>query len=415
MNEHQDPSCDPETSPFHTPSFYVHATDSSFSTIHNMEAEERPTKRRKLSVSPVRSIANDTHSTELLSGEENTANGSADNITKDGKGLEREVRENAAAASPLSKNQQKKLRRQQNWEAGREDRKAKRKEKRKEKTARKREANKDGAPLVLSPCPDQEIYQGPSMSKKERKQRSVQVPVTFVFDCGFDGLMTDTERTSLASQLTRSYSDNRNALFRVHLAVASFGGKLKERFDGLLAKNYEAWNGFRFLEEDFVKVSNKAKDWMRANDGGQLAGALARSEKTAERSRQEGEGEVIYLTSDSDETLTELKPFATYIIGGIVDRNRHKGICYKRAKDRGIKTAKLPIGQYMDMASRFVLATNHVSEIMLRWLELGDWGEAFVKVIPQRKGGMLKAKGAATTENESHGSGKTQAEERAPE
>ena len=77
-------------------------------------------------------------------------------------------------------------------------------------------------------------------------------------------------------------------------------------------------------------------------------------------------------------------------MGGIVDRNRYKGICYKRAAENGIKTAKLPIGDYMQMNSRFVLTTNQVCEIMLRWLELRDWSEAFMQVMPKRKGGMLK-------------------------
>jgi tRNA (guanine9-N1)-methyltransferase len=103
------------------------------------------------------------------------------------------------------------------------------------------------------------------------------------------------------------------------------------------------------------------------------------------------EGEVVYLTSDSPHTLERLQPYSTYIIGGLVDKNRHKGICYKTACDRGIKTAKLPIGEFMEMQSRFVLATNHVVEIMLRWLECGDWGQSFVKVMPKRKGGVLKA------------------------
>ncbi|KAK5396728.1 tRNA (guanine(9)-N(1))-methyltransferase, partial [Exophiala xenobiotica] len=44
----------------------------------------------------------------------------------------------------------------------------------------------------------------------------------------------------------------------------------------------------------------------------------------------------------------------------------------------------------MDMQSRKVLTTNHVVEIMIRWLECGDWGEAFMKVIPKRKGGKLR-------------------------
>ena len=45
------------------------------------------------------------------------------------------------------------------------------------------------------------------------------------------------------------------------------------------------------------------------------------------------------------------------------------------------------------MASRKVLATNHVNEIMVHWLECGDWGEAFMKVMPKRKGGTLRKEG----------------------
>ena len=66
--------------------------------------------------------------------------------------------------------------------------------------------------------------------------------------------------------------------------------------------------------------------------------------------------------------------------------------------ERRVKTAKLPIGDYMQMASRFVLATNHVVEIMLRWLELGDWGKAFLQVMPKRKGGILKDTTEESTE-----------------
>jgi tRNA (guanine9-N1)-methyltransferase len=33
---------------------------------------------------------------------------------------------------------------------------------------------------------------------------------------------------------------------------------------------------------------------------------------------------IVYLTADSDEELTELKPDETYVIGGICDHNRLK-------------------------------------------------------------------------------------------
>ncbi|KAG9617952.1 hypothetical protein KCV04_g15060, partial [Aureobasidium melanogenum] len=110
----------------------------------------------------------------------------------------------------------------------------------------------------------------------------------------------------------------------------------------------------------------------------------------AELEALHAQAETIYLSADSDYTLTELKPFSTYIIGGLVDKNREKGICAARAAAAGVKTARLPIGDYLAMASRKVLTTNHVHEIMLKWLECGDWGEAFMKVIPKRKGGQLK-------------------------
>jgi tRNA (guanine9-N1)-methyltransferase len=299
---------------------------------------------------------------------------------------------------PLSKNQLKKLKRQQDWEAGRAHRRVKRKEKLVQKRERKRvakdeEREQQGASDKAGDITD--LQQ--SEPKKPHHQRSTQLPITFVFDCSFDELMTEKERISLASQLTRCYSDNHKAPFKAHMVVSSFNGKLKERFEGLLGNHHHSWRGVRFLDEDFAEAAEQAKDWMAAKEGGILAGAIKRSRECSEdessaANGDSGQGEVIYLTSDSPDTLAELKPYSTYIIGGLVDKNRHKGICYKRATDRNIKTAKLPIGDYMQMTSRFVLATNHVNEIMIRWLELGDWGEAFLQVVPKRKGGVLKTK-----------------------
>ncbi|KAK6005899.1 hypothetical protein QM012_007541 [Aureobasidium pullulans] len=351
----------------------------------------------------------------------------------------------AAAASPanppLSKSMQKKLRKQAEWDAKKEDRKIWRKEKNQAKKERKREEKRTN----------------PEAWKEKQKQwvKPTMLPITLLIDCDFDNLMRDNERISLGGQLTRCYSDNKNAPFRAHLAVCSFNGKLRERFDGVLNKSYQNWKGVRFLDEDFVVASEKAKEWM-ADDkrGGRLAGvfekyaptnpaiaeeqqettttteivpnidgpAEANTEETkteetkveenkpaaakpktqhpvymkptslppAELEALHAQAETIYLSADSDYTLTELKPFSTYIIGGLVDKNREKGICAARAAAAGVKTARLPIGDYLAMASRKVLTTNHVHEIMLKWLECGDWGEAFMKVIPKRKGGQLK-------------------------
>jgi tRNA (guanine9-N1)-methyltransferase len=138
---------------------------------------------------------------------------------------------------------------------------------------------------------------------------------------------------------------------------------------------------------------------MTGPHGGTIAGALERPKDDNESSdaptanNVSEEGEIIYLSSESDNVLTHLKPNSTYIIGGLVDKNRHKGICHKRAVNREIKTAKLPIKEYLEMRDRQVLVTNHVLEILLKWMEFGDWGKAFMEVMPKRKGGKLREDG----------------------
>jgi tRNA (guanine9-N1)-methyltransferase len=300
--------------------------------------------------------------------------------------------ENGSAEPKLSKNQLKKQRRHDRWEAGREDRKVKRKEKNKEKKERRREEWAQMPPDENGNRP----RPPPSRAPRHSAGPGKQVPITVVFDCDFEELMFDNELKSLGLQITRCYSDNRKAQFRTHLALSSFGGKMKERFDGILAKQYTSWKGFQFFEEDFVAVGEKAKNWMTGPKGGAVAGALKTSTEGEQSGTQEEteqaaeEGEIVYLSSESDNVLTHLKPHSTYIIGGLVDKNRHKGICHKRAVERGIKTAKLPIGEYLEMKSRQVLVTNHVLEIMLKWMEFGDWGKAFMAVMPERKGAKLK-------------------------
>ncbi|RKO99068.1 hypothetical protein CXG81DRAFT_20808 [Caulochytrium protostelioides] len=68
---------------------------------------------------------------------------------------------------------------------------------------------------------------------------------------------------------------------------------------------------------------------------------------------------LVYLSADSDTTITQLEPGKIYIVGAIVDRNRHKGLCQRIATEHGIPTAKLPIGEHLHMLSRKVLTTNH--------------------------------------------------------
>lgn len=70
---------------------------------------------------------------------------------------------------------------------------------------------------------------------------------------------------------------------------------------------------------------------------------------------QDRKENLVYLTADSETVLEELDLKKIYIIGGLVDRNRWKGITMKKAQEQGIQTAKLPIANFMKMSSSQVL------------------------------------------------------------
>lgn len=328
----------------------------------------------------------------------------------------------------LSRNQLRKQKRQKLREERREERKTIRKEKRHEKTARKRQERQEKAEELaqakgIDVAEALKRIMAEEHSKNNNMPQSRPVPVAFVVDCDFEKYMRENELVSLASQITRSYSMNRTGLYQGHLVVSSWGGKLKERFDTVLKSTHHNWKGVSFVESDFVEASKVAWDVMTGTTGGKLCPSLGGEEDTVKKEREEKpedhtddqpEAEIqeepaapqftpdsiIYLSADSPHTLDKLEPNTSYIIGGLVDRNREKNLCQRRAEEKGIRTAKLPIGEYMQMASRRVLATNHVVEIMSKWLETGDWGKAFLEVIPKRKGGQLKGEEGEDVQNE---------------
>lgn len=324
-------------------------------------------------------------------------------------------------ASKLSKNQLRKQRRQQKIEDRKEHRKQQRKDKRLEKSARKREERESKAEELAQSLGIDKVEAlrrvGQQEHQQNRKTNNIHqpVPVAIIIDCDFEKYMRDNELVSLAGQVTRSYSMNRLGTYMAHLVVSSWGGKMKERFETVLKAHHHQWKGVTFVEEDFVEGGKKAWDIMTSPKGGKTCPALdgqpvqmeaeSLSKEDDQPAPSTGENQasagqsaappfstdsIIYLSADSPHTLDKLEPNTSYVIGGLVDRNREKYLCQRRAEEKGIRTAKLPIGEYLQMSSRKVLATNHVVEIMSKWLETGDWAQAFMEVIPKRKGGELK-------------------------
>ncbi|KAI8964221.1 guanine-1-methyltransferase-domain-containing protein [Daldinia sp. FL1419] len=323
----------------------------------------------------------------------------------DDEGLKEAADENTVPK--LSKNQQRKLKRQKLWEEKKQEKKVLRKEKRHEKQEKKRRERE--AEIAAAAAEGREpVFQEPS---KKQPKSATKVPISVIFDCQFEKYMMGKELPSLSNQITRCYSDNKNAQYPVHMFISSYGGQMKERHETILQNQFKGWKNVHFLEGDFIEAASKAKEIMAGPSGGTVIDLLAKGNgqdsvtfsgvNQDSKKKQKGtpivepeaddvDKSIVYLTADSPYTLDRLEPNTCYVIGGIIDKNREKGLCYKIARSKNVRTAKLPIGQYMVMQSRHILATNHVMEIILQWLETGDWGTAFMNVIPMRKGGKLK-------------------------
>lgn len=99
---------------------------------------------------------------------------------------------------------------------------------------------------------------------------------------------------------------------------------------------------------------------------------------------------LVYLTADSPNIIESFDKSKIYIIGGIVDRNRFKNLCFERALTDGISHGKFPIKESINLGDySTVLTVNHVVDLILTMQETNNWKESLEKVLPKRK----KAKG----------------------
>ncbi|XP_026208948.1 tRNA methyltransferase 10 homolog A [Anabas testudineus] len=250
--------------------------------------------------------------------------------------------ETASENQSLSKRQRKKLLKQQKWEEERELRKHRRKERKQQRRLqRQNHQDEDGVD---------------TQSARKRLCREVTPSsLRLIVDCSFDNLMLLKDVCKLHKQIQRCYAENRRALHPVQFYLTSLGGQLKQSMD------------------------EKDKGWVNWKDI---------TIKTQHYSEVVAKEDLIYLTSDSPNVLEELDEKKAYVIGGLVDHNHQKGITFERAKELGIGHAQLPLGSFVKMNSRKVLAVNHVFEIILAYLEKGSWQEAFFTILPQRKGAV---------------------------
>ncbi|BEJ18066.1 hypothetical protein CspHIS471_0703430 [Cutaneotrichosporon sp. HIS471] len=299
-------------------------------------------------------------------------------------------------APVLSKNQQKKAAKRARAQEHKLEKRAVERVRRRERQAELKKGMREG---TLTDA-EREILDKSRELKRARRAATKGTeenvwPGAIVIDLGFDSLMMDGEITSMVSQLTYVYAANRTAKCPVSTVLhTSFSPETSPRlWDKMARAQWHRWNRMffwaggvdalstRMVEEREKEVTEEMPVKSKPTCDVPSSEDLSDPHLPFPASRQ-----LVYLSADAEEELSTLSEGEVYIIGGIVDRNRHKNLCQGKAEGLGIRTARLPIGSFIEnLPTRKVLTVNQVYEILLNYLALKDWKAAFEAVIPQRK------------------------------
>lgn len=257
---------------------------------------------------------------------------------------------------PMSKNQMKKIARLQRMLDSRKERRKIEKEKKKLKKkelAKLRQDSGDDPHVAIN-------------TKKTRLMSESGNKFRVVIDMDFEDYMTDAEIGKAAKQVGRIYSLNRHSERPCQLYITSLKGRIRDRF-GVTNAGYLNWD-VNISQDDYL--------------------TLFGSNDTQENSDRDN---IIYLTADTDKTLPSAEDLLKdeskiFVIGGLVDHNRHKKLCFERAEERKITTAKLPIKDHVQLCQRHILSTVTVFEILLNVVASRmSWRDALIASIPKRK------------------------------
>jgi len=232
---------------------------------------------------------------------------------------------------------------------------------------------------------------------KQRKMVDSLCKVTVFIDMQFEALMNQRDLGKCLKQLAHCYSINRRLEQPMQFHVSSFAG---DRLNKEMKphQGYENWDCIFHCEsydEAFTKGINGG-DIASLNTTDFNASCLSNVERKKnpdfeksnhEQERQRTPKHIVYLTSESENVLN---PQSIYIIGGLVDHNNHKGMCYQQAIDKGVCHARLPILESgINMKTRHVLTIDHVFKIIAAVAsEKKSWNDALKETLPGRKGAV---------------------------
>ncbi|GAA6215987.1 tRNA methyltransferase 10 homolog B [Lates japonicus] len=249
------------------------------------------------------------------------------------------------------------LRKQRNWERQLAAKKSKRKE---EKQRRKLNREQESGACADSPLFTKRVMKAIT---KERLVEAQSTGLKLCVDLSMTDCMSDKEISRLAGQLRRLYGSNKKATRPFHLFLTD-------------------------LRED----SRLYRECIRMNDGFLNYMMDITEESCLDLFSTET---IIYLSPDAEEALETVDADKVYVLGGLVDESIQKKLSFSRARELSIRTARLPIDEYMvkkNNTKNFhskILAVNQVFDILLTFCDTGSWTEALHTWFPRGKGYII--------------------------
>ena len=144
---------------------------------------------------------------------------------------------------------------------------------------------------------------------------------------------------SLCSQLAYTYSANRQASFPFSLIYTSLNGRTFDRLESMGDAGYKRWTNAKWWSENYSRLWENEDIPQLDTETVPLRSTDEEKEDPSVSATTSSKGTqaypniirnntlkstVVYLTADSEEEISELRPDETYIIGGICDHNRYK-------------------------------------------------------------------------------------------
>ena len=124
------------------------------------------------------------------------------------------------------------------------------------------------------------------------------------------------------------------------MICTSLNGQTYQRLESLGDASYKRWSNTKWTGETYQSLwkSKESSKLALTDDGPTGSSGLGPELRNTDlvqvlegvnpdhvgQSPLIAQNSVVYLTADTEEELTELKPEETYIIGGICDHNRYK-------------------------------------------------------------------------------------------